>query len=316
MKAKIEFRQTRDFGEIISDGIVFILQNWKNLLKTYAVFCGFFIAGIMIFSFLQQLRLVNRHHLIQQGQFTGDYYSTFGLEYFMVLLFAFLNGVSAILTTLCYIALYNRNGNQPPMLNEVWGYYKYYFWRVFWHCILLALIIFGGILILGMITGAITAVAGNPLVGGIVAIVIIFVPLIYILTIFSLFFPIVILENTGFGYAFGKCFRLVKGRWWNTFGVVIVSAIVVYAGFLLVSLPFSILSGGSITFLPYNVSMVMVVLYTVLMALYQILNIMPLTCTAVAYFSYAEDKESTGLMERIDTLGKMDENTEAANEAY
>ncbi|MGZ3751245.1 MAG: hypothetical protein ACXVAU_08225, partial [Mucilaginibacter sp.] len=139
MKANIEFRQTRDFGEIISDCIVFIRQNWKSLIKTYFTFCGIFIAGNLVFSLLEHMKVIN----LRNATISGTAYSTgtiFGLEYFMVIIFSFLNVVSATLCILSYIAIYNQKGKEVPTISEVWGYYKYYFWRVVWHTIILIFI--------------------------------------------------------------------------------------------------------------------------------------------------------------------------------
>jgi len=314
METKIELKQSRDFGEIINDCIAFIKQNWKGLLRTYFVFCGFFIAGNILFSILQQLKMINMYRAISAGDFEASR-SVFGFEYIMVLIFSFLNIVSIILSTLCYIALYNERGKQAPTIKEVWGYYKYYFWRVVWHSLLLIIIIIIGTIVF-MIPTFIMETSGSAAAVGITTIICVVIPWVYFFTILSLFFPIVIIENGGFGYAFGKCFRLIKGRWWSTFGVLFVIGIVVYAGFILVSLPFYIASGGIMTFMAYNISPVLAIFYSVALGLVQVLNILPMTGVAVTYFSYAEDKESLGLLERIDTLGKTDEITDNANEEY
>ena len=49
----------------------------------------------------------------------------------------------------------------------------------------------------------------------------------------------------------------------------------------------------------YNVSAVVVIIYCVCMSLVQVVNIVPITGMMMAYYSYVEDKESIGLMERI-----------------
>ncbi|HTD98616.1 MAG TPA: hypothetical protein VK668_04995 [Mucilaginibacter sp.] len=315
MKANIELKQARDFGEIISDCILFIKQNWKSLTKTYFVFCGFFIAGNMLFSILLRMKMINLH----QGQLSGHQTSAaavFGLEYFMVLIFGFLNIISATLSLLSYIALYNEQGKKVPTISQVWGYYKYYFWRVVGHSLLLFLIFFIGFLII-LIPVFLIFSGRDPFISGVILIVCLMVPVIYFLTVFSLFFPIVIIENGSFGYAFGKSFKLIRGKWWNTFGVVFVVAIIVYAGFLLVLIPFSVASGGVITFLSYNVSLPLAIAYTVCISLVQVLNIVPLTASSVTYFSYIEDKEGAGLFERIDAIGKTVEDIDpATNEEY
>ena len=46
MQMKVELSQIRTLGEIIDDSILFFKQNYKALLKSYFVICGFFwVAG-------------------------------------------------------------------------------------------------------------------------------------------------------------------------------------------------------------------------------------------------------------------------------
>jgi len=314
MKAKIELKQPRDFGEIIGDSILFVRQNWKSLIKTYFVFCGFFILGNMIFSIMLHMRMISYHESVVAGGITSPT-TIFGLDYFMVLIFSFLNIISLTLTLFSYITLYNVQGGQAPTISQVWGYYKYYFWRVTGHILLLCIIFIVSMVIIAVPMAYIFS-GINPFVSGLILVILFLCPIIYFLTVFSLFFPIVIVENAGFGYAFGRSFKLIRGKWWNTFGVIVVVAIMVYAGYLLIIIPFSVAAGGMVTFLSYNLSAPMIILYTVLMSVAQVLSILPLSANAVTYFSYVEDKEGAGLFERIDAIGKAADDSDSTNEEY
>ena len=42
MPSKIELLKVRDFGEIITDSFGFVRQNFKQLVKCFFVFSGFF----------------------------------------------------------------------------------------------------------------------------------------------------------------------------------------------------------------------------------------------------------------------------------
>jgi hypothetical protein len=313
MRAKIELRQVRDFGEIISDSILFVRQTWRPLLKAYFVFCGFFIVANIVFSILFQLKMVSVHKELLSG--TAAATAIFNLPYFLLLLFSFLNLISLLLTTMCFITLYNEKNNEAPTIEEIWAYYKYYFLRATGSFLLLCLIFIVSIVIL-MIPSFIVISAAGQLVGSIVTFFLILLPIIYFMTVLTLFYPIMIMENGGFAFAFGKCFKLIKGRWWNTFGVLFVNAIIVYAGYLLIIIPFALLSGGSITFLAYNVSLTVTILYTIATSAMQIINILPITATSVAYFSYVEEKENVGLMERIDNVGLGGDELDPISDEY
>jgi hypothetical protein len=312
MKANIELRQARNFGEIINDSILFVTQNWKPLLKTFFVFCGFFMAGNVIFSILMQLKIVAIH----KNNFS-DYRSSpisfLGVEYLMVLLFSFLNIISIITTSLCYVALYKEKGNQPPGVAEVWVYFKYYFLRVTYSVFMLGLILVVAAFIC-MIPGIFFLTIAGSMVGGFISFFCVLLPMAYFITVLTLLFPIMIMENGGLWYSFGKCFRLIKSRWWNTFGVVFVTAIVVYAAYLLVALLFGVASGGSIQFLAYNVNTYIIVIYSIVISLMQAINILPMVTAGITYFSYVEEKESLGLWERINALGQAAATTTYADE--
>lgn len=306
MEPNIELRQVRDFGEVISDGILFIRQNWKALFKAYFVFCGFFIAAHIIFSILFQLKMVSIHKQQLFGT-AASVNSIFSWEYFLLLLFSFLNLISIVLTTLSFITLYNEKNNEAPTTEEIWTYYKYYFLRATGSFFLLCLIM-GGIMVVLMIPGYMALFGLGRVIGAFIMVFLILLPMLYFMTVLTLFYPVMIMENAGFGFSFSKCFKLIKGHWWNTFGVLFVNAIIVYACYLLIMIPFALISGGSITFFAYNVPMVVTIIYTILTGLMQAINILPLTCTSIAYFSYVEEKENIGLLERIDeaTLGGDD----------
>ena len=321
MKAKLELRQSRDFGEIINDTIVFIGQNWKSLFKTYFVFCGFFVFGQTLFGVLYQIKIV---HMTQGSIPTGiansygrNPYSTFGFELLALLFFVYFNFLSMIVTILSYVTIYNQKGNAVPELNEIWGYYKYYFLRVLWFTILLGLVVFLIATILSL-TMTVVVVSGlsNSVVMVFLVILLVFLPLIYVANVLMLFFPIVVVENSGFRYAFSRSFRLVKGKWWATFGVFFVSAIIVYSVYLLINAPFYFIAGGSVALLSYNLSTTMAVIRAILTGAFQVTALIPWIAAAITYFSYIEDKESIGLMERIDSLGTPNEDINAATEDY
>lgn len=301
MKPNIELRQARNFGEIINDSILFVTQNWKPLLKAFFVFCGFFMAGNIIFSILMQLKVVAIHKN-DLSDYRRSGLSFLGVEYLMVLLFSFLNIISIITTSLCYVALYKEKGNQPPNVAEVWVYFKYYFWRVTYSVFILGIILMFAVFICFLPGMFFVTIAGS-MVGGFVAFFCVLLPMVYFVTVLTMLFPIMIMENGGLWYSFGKCFRLIKSRWWNTFGVVFVTAIVVYAAYLLVALPFGVLSGGSLQFLAYNVTTYIIVAYSIIISLMQAINILPMVTAGITYFSYVEEKESLGLWERINALG-------------
>jgi hypothetical protein len=223
MPAKIELLKVRDFGEIISDTFVFVRENLKPLLKCFFVFCGFFIAASALFSILQQLKMysviTDATTLGPRSIFgaTNPLAKFFNLEYFILLLLLMLTYFAMQITIFSYMALYKEKGNVPPTVEEVWGYFKYFFLKVLGSGILIAILL-GIALLLCVIPG------------------------IYLYPVMALVFPIMIVENTTFSYAFNRSFKLIKDNWWQTFGSLIVMLLIMYVAAAVVILPVSLFS--------------------------------------------------------------------------
>lgn len=295
MQPKIELAKTRDFGEIINDTFVFIGQNWKPLLKSYAIICGFFVVANLVVALLQQ------HKMIDAMQTTSPYSAgynfgrrfgaMFGITYLLSLIFGLLNVTAITLVPLSFMALYKEKGNVAPETEEVWGYFKHYFFRVL-----------GSYLVIG-----ICLVAGF---------VLCFVPGFYLWPILSLILPVIIFENTGLGYSWSKSFQLIKENWWQTFGAIVLIWIIAYAAMMIFILPVSLITIGSMFIAKSHPSSSVLILTTVISALCQVFLTLPSITAALCYFSLNEQKEGTGLMGRINNFGNNDLDAGLPKEEY
>jgi hypothetical protein len=135
----------------------------------------------------------------------------------------------------------------------------------------------------------------------------------------GLIFPVMIIENTSFGYAFGQVFRLIRDNWWTTFGVLFVTGLIVYFCTLIVVLPTSAFNIGSVLLHKtkgIQLSLTASIITAVLGAFCHIFYILPITALALCYFNLTETKDATGLMERINQLGNNTDNTNLPQEEY
>jgi hypothetical protein len=272
MQKKVEFTQVRTFGEIVEDSIAFFKQNWKALLKAYFYICGFFWIASTIISIINQVQTAHR---IADGE------TQFGAFYFFTLVFELVAFIVVNLTVLSFMALYKEKGNEAPTVEEVWGYVKYYFLRFF-----------GGFIVLFMAL--------------ILGFVFCMLPGIYLWPIFGLIFPIMVVENGTFGYAFSRSFQLIKGNWWPTFGIVLVTYIIVAVAMLAVAIP-ALLIGGAFTLLStVNMLQVYGLAIVIVTHLFQFLYVIPMISIMLIYFNLTEQKEHGTLLERIMNLGKHD----------
>jgi hypothetical protein len=300
MPAKIELLKSRDFGEIISDTFIFIRENFKPLMICLITFCGFFIVASAAFAAIQQSKLIgvfNTGAIGEQSRLFGSsnpFAKVFTTEYFLSILFSVLNFITMPLTIYAYICLYREKGNIAPTPTEVWGYFKYFFFRIAGSFIILILLLLVGF-------------------------VLCLLPGIYLYPILALIFPIIIFENSSFSYAFNKSFKLIKNNWWETFGAIFVIGIIVYFATLIILLPMTLMGFGSLIFHPKggaHLSMVTIIITAVLQSLCHIFYVLPFVTVSLCYFNLSEKAENTGLMGRINKLGTLGADDNLPTEEY
>src|ERR1035437_3649013 len=147
MKQSIELRKLRDFGQIINDSFTFLKENFKPLFKSLFIICGFFILiGIVstVFTYMNFSAVFkfDMNSYDAQTQPVTYFVSAFISAFVVVLTQAFIH-----LVTLCYISVYLQKNNTTPTLAEVWGYFRFYFFRVLGSGILIFLLLMVGIML-------------------------------------------------------------------------------------------------------------------------------------------------------------------------
>ena len=292
MQPKIELVKTRDFGEIINDTFTFIAQNWKPLLKSYAIICGFFIVANLVVALLQQYNMMSAIQTLPSGSGRfGRFTSLFGPAYFLSMLFAVISLTAISLVPLSFMALYKEKGNIAPDTEEVWGYFKHYFFRFAGSYILISIVL-------------------------IIGFVLCFVPGIYLFPILSLIFPIIIFENAALGYSWSKSFQLIKENWWSTFGALFVSGIITYAASAVFIIPVTLITVGSMFISKTAPSSSALIFTTIVSSLCYVFYMIPSITAALCYFNLNEQKEGTGLMNRINNFGNNDLDAGLPKEEY
>lgn len=294
MKDKVEFRKLREFGELIGDTFLFMKQNFKPLMKSFFALTGIFIVGGIISSLLAQLQLVGI------AQAAGTIYDdsprnmiyNVGFTYFLSMVFVLLTYTSMYVSILSFIALYIEKGNIAPTVDEVWAYFKYYFFRMMGSGILLV-IFFMLCLILCIVPG------------------------IYVYPALTLFAPIMILENGSFSHSFDRSFKLLKEEWWITAAVILVINLIFYAFSTMVQLPaIIIMMVGAFTQGERTITNVYAVISSVSQQISYIFMIIPIICSSLIYFNLVERKENLGLFQRMDSLGQNSETDQTIQEEY
>jgi len=279
MKQPIELRKLRDFGQTINDSFTFFKENFKPLVRILLAICGLFILIGTISTVFTYMNISSMFNFTP-----GDYESSSKpvsyiigsiiSAFILVLTQAFIH-----LATLCYISVYLQKNNTTPTLAEVWGYFRYYFFRVLGSGIAMFFVIAVGF-------------------------VLCVIPGIYISIPMYLVIPIIVIENGSFGYAFNKSFKLIKNNWWTVFGVIFIMSLVVGVASSIAGIPLTLVSVGS-KFIPMKaLSLPIIIFFSIMRNLLILAYTLPAIAVCLCYFNLSEDKEGTGLLDRIEKLGQ------------
>ncbi|WP_316816990.1 hypothetical protein [Pedobacter nyackensis] len=291
MSREIEFKKVRDFGEIINDTFLFIRQNVKPLLSVFFYLCGFFILAGTVASIMHEMSMQNAPEL-QSGPFSSRNFSDILNWNYFVVVFISLGSYAAItVSVLSFIALYIQKGKVAPSVEEVWAYFKYYYFRTFFSSIAVGIFIC-------------------------IAFVCCIFPGFYVWPAMCLFYPIMILENANFDYSFSRSFKLLKDRWWTTAAVILVIYVITYSCMMIPVIP-GLLFTMMGTFFPeakeWNI--LGIVIGAILANFTYVFMIIPVVGITLCYFNLVEVQESAGLMDRINQFGE-EKNEKTGLEEY
>ncbi len=293
MQSKIELRRTRDFSEKINATFEFSRQNLKPLGKALLYITGPFIVLQGLFNGLYQKEILGSglrsFELFTSG---GDAVIWLGITY----IFLILGYVSSLIVVYEYLRLYEaRTDNRPIEVSEIWDLVKSNYLPMIGSLfIMLIMISIGAILLV--------------------------LPGIYLMVVFSLIPPIMIIEKMGFSDALSRAFKLISEKWWSTFGLIFVMSFIVGFMALIFSVPqviFTFLmalhgSDASVqTPLWHEAGMIISsIIYSAGAGLLQSLIFMSL---AFQLYNLIERKEAKGLMSKLENFGKPAEQQNSAN---
>jgi len=279
MSDKFEFKKVREFGEIINDTFTFIRENLKPLLKVFVYFGGVFIVALLVTNIGQQVSLLKDMRFASDGIFKSPY-SVFTGWYFFYILFAIAYYNAICVAVLSYIAIYVEKGKIIPTVEQVWVYFKYYYFRALLSTIVITIF---------LIVCAIPCT----------------IPLIYVSPAMALFLPVMIFENASFSYTFSRCFKLIKENWGVTAGAIFIIYIITQATMSIASIPALIVGfAGAFIHSAQGVDMFLAILGAILQSLFQVFIILPVVCSAICYYNVVERQENLGLLNRINELGE------------
>ncbi|HMC86138.1 MAG TPA: hypothetical protein VKI61_11460 [Chitinophagaceae bacterium] len=294
---KIELRKIRDFGVNINDTFVFLRQNLKPLLKSFFAICAVFMLGQAIFtglyeshtagSILQQL-FSGR---IRPGTNNRPLSNLFSIEYLMLVIFMMLTSASMKVALGAYIKYYLENNGQQPGIDEVWTIFKKYFFKVFLYSILIDIMI---------IIGCIFCLA----------------PGIYLAVAFTAFPFVIMIEDADFNAAFNRCFEIIKANFWPSLALYLVAYIIYSFSGSIVGMVVGTVVGLVSYFTTKDVSTTVGLVTSFLNIFSFIFYTVFFISAALQYFSLTEQRDGTGILNRIDAIGTGKNNFDHTEEQY
>lgn len=290
MKTIIEFKKQREFGDILTDTFAFIRNEFKPFFSAIIKISGPYVA-LFLFAMVFYIYSIGdmfNFDLIQSNQFYGSPLKIISayLLYFGTAILAYTFTTS---TVLHYIKSYIDN-NGTINVEEI----KQNVYKNFWS--------FLGLSILKVLTL-------------IVAVFICCLPVFYFMVPMMVALPILVFERNGASEAYSKSYQLIKDEFWITLATIVVLLIIYWVASTVFSIPTAIYtyakmgifsgeidSGNLDTFVDP-----VYILLNVLGTFFQyILNIITIVGSAFIYFNLNERKFFSGTLERIDSLGKIE----------
>ena len=292
-----DFRQRRDFGQKFSATFEFIAAHWRGLGRCLLLM----VLPVMLISGILT-GLIQSKFLLASGEAAK---ATRGraLDTFLGQMSA-MNSVrqsptywlsvvvGGVLFTMMVLTVYGYLLNclrpaptgEPIGPRQVWAVVKQEFLSAYFSYFGLALLTIIGFFLLA-------------------------IPGFYISVAFSLFFMVKLVEGRGFGANCSRCLSLIRGKWWSTFGLLLVMLMIL--GVVIAVL--GGLLGGGMMLLGKQAGLtetsgsreLLVVTSTALGSLLNLLIYPPLLLAiAFQYFNLVERRDGTGLHQLVNQIGQ------------
>lgn len=287
----VQFKKERDLGAIITDSFQFLRYEWKpfftTIIKISLIPIILAVLSIVFFSFSFSQIFDNAFYDNTTYQSSLDFTMVF-TSLGLVMLFYLIAYVMITASAMYYIKSYIEN-NGTIDYNYISEMTKQKFWPFVGLFIMMFFIILVGALFC-------------------------FLPAIYFGVVLSLASSILVFVDKNPVDAIGESFNVISGHWWETFGVILVVGILVGIMGYISQIPSTIyqlvkmgISVGQDD--PTAVfSLFKDPIYLLLIGFSYIIRFLLYTITLITYafiyFDINEQKNSSGSLELIDTIGK------------
>ncbi len=293
---KIELRKIRDFGQNLNDTFAFLRQNLKPLLASFFAICGIFMLGQAIFNGIYQSHSMGMlRRLFAGGRPAADGYSPFAalfsIEYLMSIIFMLIVFTSMKVVLASYLKYYLENNGQHPGIEQIWELYKKYFFKVFLYNIPISMLI-------------------------IIGFVFCIVPGVYLWVVLTPFVFVIVIEDADFSTAFSRCFEIIKQNFWIAFAIYLVAGFIYYISSSIIGIVMGAIIGLATYFTTKNAGATLGIVTSFLNIFSFTFYIIYFISAGLQYFSLTEERDGTGILDRISNIGTASNHFDHTDEQY
>jgi hypothetical protein len=326
----IDYHQTRDFSRKMSATFEFVRQNFRSLGKSILFIAGppVLVASMFMGSFLGDFFSASfnagrgGNPNVFQEMFTSG---TIWIQLAVMVVFLIVSSVATISTINNYIILYEEKRSNKIEVNDVWSRVRDSFWMYMGTAGFLTFLYIGIYMVMILIMALIGSIGSYFQILVFVIAMAFIVGLFYMMIGTSLVFMIRSYENIGVIRAIGRSLKLIKDKWWSTFGLLMILyfiAITVSYVFMIPWYAMAIVSSLHNTGVegfqePSTVYKTLTLVFFTLYYLAQmVLYSLPAVGLAFQYFNLVERKEARGLISRLESIGQAPASPSGPEEHY
>jgi len=277
--AQIEFRQVRDFSEILNATFNFFRQNFRNLLKQILLIMGPLIIFISIYT-------VYFFSTPTPQDLTSFDFSRFFISFIPLYLIVGLTFLIYSTALYAYIILYMDKGFDQFETTDI----------------------------LKTAAKNLPKTLGFSIISSIfilVATTIFILPGIYIAVPLTFGLIIIFREGTGIFETISRCFQIISDHWWQTFGILFITFFIIYLFSFALSLPQAAVEYVIAFNSPEKADLsnwkVLSLILSIITSLFAyVFYSLGYIAISFQYFSLVEQKEVHGLLKRIESIEKSE----------
>ena len=311
MRKAIQLRKTRSFSQKLEGTFDFVRVTAKPLFKSLFFFTTpFVLVGTFLVTNFLTATFNLGENMGSGAEANVEEIAAIGFSAMGFLLLMVFAGSMIMAVVYSVFRCYEERESADFTTAQVWEKTKKIYWQIFGTVFLYGVIFFVLYLIILIPFSLLFAFLS-----------VLMIPVIYIffgffLVVMLTALPTQIYERKGIGTALNQAFRLLKGKWWSSLGLLLLLMLIYNAVIVVFSLPFY----GNLLIGFFSTSEIDLMAETPLWqeALNYIFGAilllgsfmtysLPLSGMTLQYFSLSEEKDAKSLISRIEDFGKKEE---------